>query len=97
MPELGTSGSAGGPGWVTARVYPTACGLSMTCIRTMKAPTLAGRDEGLSNVSSQPCVILSGAKDPCPGRRRSKTNGRFPRPGARRLRHGVRIFRCRSR
>ena len=24
MPELGTSGSAGGPGWVTARVYPTA-------------------------------------------------------------------------
>ena len=23
MPELGTSGSAGGPGWVTTQVYPT--------------------------------------------------------------------------
>ena len=23
MPELGTSGSAGGPGWTTAQVYPT--------------------------------------------------------------------------
>ena len=22
MPELGTSGSAGGPGWATAQVYP---------------------------------------------------------------------------
>jgi len=23
MPELGTSGSAGGPGWATTQVYPT--------------------------------------------------------------------------
>ena len=52
-----------------------ACGLSMTCARTVKAPTLAGRDEGLSHVSSQPCVILSGAKDPCPG-----AAGANPRP-----------------
>jgi hypothetical protein len=48
---------------------------------------LAGRDEGLSHVSSQPCVILSGAKDPCPAPP-EQTNGRFPRTGDSRLRHG---------
>jgi len=41
MPELGTSGSVGGPGWATAQVYPPA--LDLGCATPTPPPVLALR------------------------------------------------------
>ncbi len=43
MPELGTSGSAGGPGWVTTQVYPTPEGEG-TCL--IAHPDLSRNERG---------------------------------------------------
>jgi hypothetical protein len=43
MPELGTSGSAGGPGWATAQVYPTALDLALSSPVLITHDPLRGR------------------------------------------------------
>jgi len=57
MPELGTSGSVGGPGWATAQVYPPVDHYPEAPLLT-NAAALSGTSETVERVKAAVATVV---------------------------------------
>jgi hypothetical protein len=57
MPELGTSGSVGGPGWATTQVYPSSVPLTIDTVFGVRAT-----DSRLCAPSRRGALVATGAR-----------------------------------